>query len=754
MLSQLTGSKGTHSWRFFRAGGFDQVRLDTGADLAALGQLDQKLWFALACPTKGLEFDAKTLEYIDTDKDGRVRAPELLAAVQWTLGLLKNSDDLVKESPELKLAAINDNTPEGRQVLAAARQILEHLGKKDAESVTAVDTADTAKVFAQAKFNGDGVVPAESTEDAALRALIADVIACCGAETDRSGKPGVSQAKVDQFFADAQAFSDWWAKAEADAAAVLPLGDATAAALAACRSLKTKVDDYFARCRLAAFDARAQAALNREEKDFIALAGKDLTIGSPEIANLPLAWVEANRPLPLKSGLNPAWAGTVAAFQASVVKPLLGDLDTLSEEQWGALQAKLGAFEAWQAAKAGVGVEKLGLKRVREVLAGKGKASLGALIAQDKALEKEFTAIGTVDKLVRYHQNLHRLCINFVSFEDFYDRGEPAIFQTGTLYLDQRSCGLCLPIEDAGKHAALAGLAGTYLAYCDCVRKGSGEKIQIVAAFTDGDSDNLMVGRNGIFYDRKGRDWDATITKIVDNPISLRQAFWSPYKKFVRLIEEQTAKRAAAADAAATAKLEKAAVATATVDKSVAATPAGPKKVDVGTVAALGVAFGAIGGFLTALTGHVMGVVALGPLAIIGAIIGVILLISGPSMILAFIKLRKRNLGPILDANGWAVNARAKINVPFGASLTAVAALPPGSQRNLVDPFAEKKSPWPKIIVLVFLVWIALYLLNNMGLIHKWTGFGKVRVEDRPAGATPAEAAVLSTNVTVPAPEK
>ena len=64
-----------------------------------------------------------------------------------------------------------------------------------------------------------------------------------------------------------------------------------------------------------------------------------------------------------------------------------------------------------------------------------------------------------------------------------------------------------------------------------------------------------MVGRNGIFYDRKGRDWDATITKIVDNPISLRQAFWSPYKKFVRMIEEQVAKRAAAAEAASTARL-------------------------------------------------------------------------------------------------------------------------------------------------------------------------------------------------------
>lgn len=47
-------------WRFFRAGGFDQVRLDTGAELLALDTLDQKLWVALSCPVKGIEFNNRT----------------------------------------------------------------------------------------------------------------------------------------------------------------------------------------------------------------------------------------------------------------------------------------------------------------------------------------------------------------------------------------------------------------------------------------------------------------------------------------------------------------------------------------------------------------------------------------------------------------------------------------------------------------------------------------------------------------------
>jgi hypothetical protein len=245
------------------------------------------------------------------------------------------------------------------------------------------------------------------------------------------------------------------------------------------------------------------------------------------------------------------------------------------------------------------------------------------------------------------------------------------------------------------------------LAYCDCVRKATGEKMQIVAAFTGGDSDNLMVGRNGIFYDRKGRDWDATITKIIENPISIPQAFWAPYKKVVRMIEEQVAKRAAAADAASTQQLQQGATSVVQADPSKPASPTEqPKtKMDTGTLAAIGLVLATLLGAL----GGIFGAIARLPVWQVPlAIVGILLAISLPSMLLAWLKLRKRNLGPILDANGWAVNAKARMNVPFGGSLTGVAALPPGSQRDMVDPFAEKKRPWGLYITLAVIVVLAI----------------------------------------------
>src|SRR3569623_3363541 len=91
------------TWTFFSVGGFDQVRLESGADLSALGALDQKLWTALACPTKGQEFDARTLALIDSDNDGRIRAPDIIAAPRRATANLKHPDAQLRDAPTMPL---------------------------------------------------------------------------------------------------------------------------------------------------------------------------------------------------------------------------------------------------------------------------------------------------------------------------------------------------------------------------------------------------------------------------------------------------------------------------------------------------------------------------------------------------------------------------------------------------------------------------------------------------------------------------
>jgi hypothetical protein len=242
--------------------------------------------------------------------------------------------------------------------------------------------------------------------------------------------------------------------------------------------------------------------------------------------------------------------------------------------------------------------------------------------------------------------------------------------------------------------------------------------MNVAAAFTGGDSDNLMVGRNGVFYDRKNQDWDATIVKIIEQPISIAQAFLGPYKRIARMAAEQLEKFAAARDKAAQDKAASgmaAAAASAEGGKAPAPAPFDVGKF-AGIFAAIGLAVGAIG---TAIASVLTGLLALKWWQIPLALAGLVLVVSGPAMVIAWLKLRQRNLGPLLDANGWAVNTRARINLPFGESLTGVAALPPGAQRSLRDPFAEKRRPWKLYVFLVVLA-LAAAMLGHKGYVKQW----------------------------------
>ena len=690
-------STSTHTWKFFRTGGLDQVALTTGADLLALDQLDQKLWVALSCPVKGLELDEKTLALIDTDGDSRIRVPELLAAIKWAAARVNDPGDLLRGADALPLAAINASTTDGKILLASAKQILVNLGKKDAAAITVAEAADTAKIFSASALNGDGVIPPEATDDPAVQALIKDIIASAGGTADRTGSIGVTAEKIDVFFADLAAYAAWVNKSATKDIAIL--GDGTDAACSALKAVRAKVEDYFARSRLAAFDARALAALNRSETEYLAIAAKDMKISAEEVAGFPLARIEANKPLPLLENVNPAWAGALATLHAKAVAPVFGAAKTsLTADEWAALNAQFAAYETWLGGKAGSAVEKLGLARIKEILAGPGRTALAKLVALDKALEPEFKAISDVERLVRYHRDLRALLHNFVNFADFYSRDRWATFQAGTLYLDSRSTELCIRVDGANP---LAAMSKAYIAYCTCTRAGATPQT-IAACFTQGDSDYLFVGRHGVFYDRAGRDWDAVITSIVDNPISIRQAFWAPYKKFVRMIEEQIAKRAAAAEAASSGRLASAA------DKAVnldLARVEPPKKMDVGTVAAIGVAITGAISALTLILGYVFQLRAWQyPLALVC----IMLAISIPSMLIAWLKLRQRTLGPILEGNGWAVNGRVKINIPFGTALTDVAVLPPGAIRSLEDPYEDKDAAKQRRRVIVLFVLLVL----------------------------------------------
>ena len=419
--------------------------------------------------------------------------------------------------------------------------------------------------------------------------------------------------------------------------------------------------------------------------------------------DLPLVTEEADKPLPLTKNLNPKWLAAFAAFAKDVAAPALGRdaVEEITRLDWAAIKAKFAPYRAWLAAK--------------PVMAADAKAKL----------EDE-------ERFLRYKINLVPFLRNFVNQADLYDPSTQAIYQTGTLFIAGRACSLCFHVADEGAHSALAGRSECCLVYAKLTRKGTGETRTICAALTAGCTAPLYVGRNGVFYDRDGRDWDATITKVVANQVSLREAFWAPWKKLGETIAAQVKKFVGDRQTAATAGVTKAADGTAAKDQG------GNSAALASSIAALGVGVGMMGAAFAGLIGLIAGLpwwkTAL-------AVIAVILAVSLPSVILTWFKLRRRDLGAILNAGGWAANRPLRFSQGLAAEFTRLATLPPGAYVAR-DPYA--RTPWGKILVAVL---VAALAATGLAWHCGWGPFTK-KAPAPAAHVQPAPAAPVQPEVT------
>ncbi len=437
------------------------------------------------------------------------------------------------------------------------------------------------------------------------------------------------------------------------------------------------------------------------QKDEIAIAN----IADEAIAEVAKK-VAGDKELVTLADVDAALAGVTIEEQAVPAAPLEADIIAAYKEK----QAEYAAyFEQEKLQKLGLAViaedaVKPGMKEKDFVEMGKQiaeweAAKTAAETANADALAAAKAVYTPLRELLLLHRDFYRLLRNYVTLEDFYDNNDETVasFQAGTLIIDQRACKLCIRVNDPAKHDAQAPLSGMYLLYCNCINQKTGKTMQIVAAMTQGEVKNLSIGKNAVFYDNDGLDYDATVTKIIDNPISIRQAFWTPYRKFGNWIQEKINKSAAEKDAKAFDDM------TAKADAAVA-DPKAEKKAPfdiakfAGIFAAIGMALGMIGTMLVSVAHGMKGFTWWQYLIIF---VCILLVISGPSMIMAWMKLRRRNLAPVLNANGWAVNSDAIISVLFGRTLTEQVKFP-----ITQDPLKRGMNPWAATFMIISILLI------------------------------------------------
>ncbi len=343
---------------------------------------------------------------------------------------------------------------------------------------------------------------------------------------------------------------------------------------------------------------------------------------------LPLVMDEPDKTLPLDSRINPVYRQALIDLREKCVKGILGDVTSIDVLAWKKIKSAFAPYRAHQSSKPVVNA---------------------GLLAE---LEEE-------ERLLRYKIGLLEFLENFVNMKRLYSRDSLSIFLVGTLRIDAREMVLCFDVESESAHSALSGRSNCCVIYLKLERPSVNAVRSVCAVVTKGGISRLYPGRNGVFHDRDGLEWEAVITKVVENQVSLLEAFWLPWKKMAEGVSSLLKKFLGDKQASGQSALEKG---TRSIESSGATLAS--------SVAAVGIGIGMLGAAAASVMAALSG---MSPLRLGLSVLALILVVSMPSVVLTWFKLRRRDLGAILNACGWAVNRPMAFSMKRAADFTKCA---------------------------------------------------------------------------------
>lgn len=643
-----------HRHAFFRTARTTQVALTCGADIEHLADLARTYWAILSRPTY-IEGRAETLASdLDTNEDGRIRMPEVLAAIEWLKPRIASFDRLFLPYEGLVKEDFRDDTPEGKALSDLLAQIA-----PDGTPVPLDTLFKQRTKVCGAEPCYPGKVPFTIGCDPTVERRVLDV-----AETLWCCNPGISGEEelgrkefeegvktVDQGLA--------WIAAKPKS----PYDDDAFSTFCA---LQKSIDAYFLACETLRYDPATPVLIHDP-----ALPLDKAPLARPS--------AEANG-LPLRDGINPKWRKALARVSEWVSS------DVLTPEAWQRLKANFAPLTEWYDDPEFLPrrddflafVDSDDKEQIEDLTNPEIRATLLRLIAESEA---KISLSATYDELQRFASlrgGLLRFLRNFVNVSDLYPPVADPLFLCGKLFMDGRIASLCFPVANGGEkaHAALAAPARCCLVYCTLERKDEANRT-ILAVFTAGTVGALAVGKRGLFVDLKGNDWEATVSHVAITTISLWEAFFAPWRKIGEVCSETVQKLIGGRGDTATAVVTAAAVtktqaavgspATTPAVPAAKATPPASNASQMASVATLGISLS----FLASAAAAIASAVTHAPLWKTGSVVlGIILVVSIPSVILAWFRLRNRDLAPILNASGWAVNRAIGLTPRLGRFFT------------------------------------------------------------------------------------
>lgn len=676
------------------------LRIKSTEDLRHALALDEAHWVAVSAPVETLFFDPVFLKLLDADGDARVTCDDVKRAINWTLAVFTDYTSLDQGVDILTLAAVNPADPDGGKVRNAAKKILNQAGDGDGD----LDLAAVRKIKAEAEARPVSewgvILPEAAADDEVLKTFIVDALNTVGGALHPSGANGIDEKKLTEFMDEGKAFLEWVSRghlpADGKSTEIMPLGGSTPEVYGVFCDIRGKLDQFFAQCEAASLDERFVQRMGWQESELRELDFDDPAVIENVLAKAPLAKANADRLLSLDESVNPYYVPKIDRFFQDVVRPVLGrDTRSLTALQWGEIKGFFSPHQAWIDARVGDRVASLGEEKWGNYLAADYPRSVSELIAESARAGVMLDGVRLVEKAILFQSLLITFVNNFISFPHLYDIHRRAIFEMGTLVIDGRRFNMAVKVTNRAEHTKVAKDSGMFVLYVELTDEPALEKQEVSVPVTSGTCGNLRVGKRGIFYDIQGREKNARIVEIIDNPISFSEALSAPFKKIGRILTGKIESWSSGADKNFEKQTTSALTQLAAPPQPAAAQP-GTMTTAGGMMMGGGVALAALGSAAAYITKTLS---EINPWAILWGILGALAVVFVPLAIVAYLKLNRRDLSSILEGSGWAINACMRLTRSQGLYFT---------QR---PPYPKNAKGIPSFILRRVLTGILIFLL-------------------------------------------